>query len=77
MSKVNLNTTEQEILMMGLRLNEGINLNKIQNKTFLNKIEILNLQKKGIIDIRHNKLKINENYFNVHDFIVRKIINNY
>ena len=76
-SKVNLNITEQEILMMGLRLNEGINLNKIQNKTFLNKIEILNLQKKGIIDIRHNKLKINENYFNVHDFIVRKIINNY
>ena len=43
----------------------------------LNKIEILNLRKRGIIDLKKNNLSINEKYFNIHDLIVRKIINNY
>ena len=63
--------------MMGLRLNGGVDLNKLQNRTFLNNDEVLHLQKQGIISIRNNKLMINENYFNVHDYIVRKITNNY
>ena len=62
---------------MGLRLNEGVDLNKLQHKTFLNNEEVLNLQKQGIINIKKNKLMINENYFNAHDYIVRKIIDNY
>ncbi len=74
---INFDASEQEILMMGLRLNEGVDLNKIQNKTFLNNDEILKLQKQGIICINKNRLMINENYFNVHDYIVRKIIDNY
>ncbi len=76
-SKISFGAAEQEILMMGLRLNKGIDLNKLQDQTFLNNDEVLHLQSKGIIDIRGNKLMINENYFNVHDFIVRKIIDNY
>ena len=75
--RINFNTSEQEILMMGLRLNEGVDLNKIRHRTFLNNNEVLQLQKQGIISIRKNKLMINENYFNVHDYIVRKIIDNY
>ena len=63
--------------MMGLRLNEGVDLNKLQHRKFLKNDDVLHLQKQGIIDIRKNKLKINENYFNVHDYILRKIINNY
>ena len=63
--------------MMGLRLIEGVNLDKLQNKKFLHSNEILQLQKQGIIKVEKNILKINENYFNVHDFIVRKIINNH
>ena len=63
--------------MMGLRLNEGVDINKLQHTTFLNNEEVLNLQKQGIINIKKNKLMINENYFNVHDFIVTKIIDNY
>ena len=62
---------------MGLRLNEGFDLNKLQKKAFLNNDEMLHLQKQGIINIRKNKLMINENYFNVHDYLVRKIIDNY
>ena len=62
---------------MGLRLNEGVDLNKLQHRKFLNNDEVLHLQKQGIISIRNNKLMINENYFNVHDYIVRKITNNY
>jgi len=74
---INFDVSEQEILMMGLRLNEGVDLNKIQHRTFLNNHELLDLQKQGIINITKNKLMINENYFNVHDYIVRKIIDNY
>ena len=74
---INFNVSEQEILIMGLRLNEGVDLNKLQHRTFLNNDEILHLQEQGIINIKNNKLKINENYFNVHDYIVRKIMNNY
>ena len=74
---INFDTSEQEILMMGLRLNEGVDLKRLQYRTFLNNDDVLQLQKKGIINIRNNKLKINENYFNVHDYIVRKIMDNY
>ena len=76
-STINFSASEQEILMMGLRLNEGVDLNRLQHRTFLNNDEVLYLQKQGIINIRKNKLMINENYFNVHDYIVRKIIDNY
>jgi len=76
-SKISFDATEKEVLMMGLRLNEGIDLDKLHNKNFLNKIEILNLRKRGIIDLKKNNLSINEKYFNIHDLIVRKIINNY
>tara|TARA_B100001057_G_scaffold392567_1_gene401204 strand:+ start:1367 stop:2533 length:1167 start_codon:yes stop_codon:yes gene_type:complete len=75
--RINFDIIEQEILMMGLRLNEGVDLNKIQNKTFLNNHDVLQLQKQGIINIKKNNLSINEKYFNVHDYIVRKIIDNY
>ena len=63
--------------MMGLRLNKGLDLNKLQNKKFLYSDEILQLQKQGIINIKKYNLMINENYFNVHDYIVKKIMNNY
>ena len=75
--KINFNISEQETLIMGLRLNKGVNLKKIQNKSFLNNNEILKLQSQGIINIKKNYLSINEDYFNVHDYIVRKIIDNY
>ena len=62
---------------MGLRLNEGVDLNMLKRKTFLYSNEIFKLQKNGIIHIEKNNLSINENYFNVHDYIVRKIIDSY
>ena len=77
MLKINFDITEQEILMMGLRLNEGVDLNKIQCRKFLCNDELLKLQKQGIIKINKDRLSINENYFNIHDYIVRKIIDNY
>ena len=42
-----------------------------------NNDEIVHLQKQGVINIRKNRLMINEDYFYVHDYIVRKIIDNY
>ena len=75
--KINFDVTEKEILMMGLRLNEGVDLKKLKHITFLYNDEILELQKQGIINVKKNNLRINENYFNVHDYVVRKIIDNY
>ncbi len=75
--KINLDTTEKEILMMGLRLNEGVDLKKLQHVRFLYKNEVLELQKQGIINVKKNNLRINEDYFYVHDYVVRKIIDNY
>ena len=75
--KINFDITEQEFLMMGLRLNEGIDLDRLQCKTFLNNKEIKQLQRQNIIYIKKNNLRINESYFNIHDYIVRKIIDNY
>ena len=75
--KINLDITEKEILMMGLRLNEGIDLKKLKHNAFLYSDEVLELQKQGIINVKKNNLRINENYFNVHDYVVRKIIDNY
>ena len=75
--KINLDVTEKEILMMGLRLNEGVDLKKLQHVTFLYNDEVLELQKQDIINVKKNNLRINENYFNVHDYVVRKIIDNY
>ena len=68
---------EKEILMMGLRLNEGVDLKKLKHTTFLYNDEVLELQKQSIIHVKKNILRINENYFNVHDYVVRKIIDNY
>ena len=62
---------------MGLRLNEGVDLKKLKQITFLYNDEVLELQKQGIINVKKNNLRINENYFNVHDYVVRKIIDNY
>ena len=74
---INFDASEQEILMMGLRLNEGVDLNKLQHREFLNNDGILHFQKQGVINIRKNRLMINEDYFHVHDYVVRKIIDNY
>ena len=63
--------------MMGLRLNEGVDLKKLKHITFLYNDEVLDLQKQGIINVKKNYLRINENFFNVHDYVVRKIIDNY
>ena len=41
--------------MMGLRLNEGVDLNKLKHKRFLNNNEILQLQNKCIIKVKKNK----------------------
>ncbi len=76
-SKIDFKIAEQEILMMGLRLNKGVDLNKIRNKNFLLNGKVLQLQEQGIIKINKNNLRIDENYFNIHDYIVRKIIDNY
>ncbi len=75
--KIKTDIAEREILIMGLRLNNGIELDKIKNKNFLSKHQIVNLFKNKVIAISDNKLRINESYFNVHNYILKKIIDNY
>ena len=75
--KIDDDISDKEILMMGLRLNKGIELKKIKNKNFLKTKEISLLINKGIIFTSGDKLKINEYFFKVHNSIVSKIIDNY
>ena len=75
--KIDDDISDKEILMMGLRLNKGIELKKIKNKNFLRTKEMSLLINKGIIFITGDKLKINEHFFKVHNSIVSRIIDNY
>ena len=50
--KIILDVTEKEILMMGLRLNEGVDLKKLKHITFLYNDEVLELQKQCIINVK-------------------------
>ena len=71
----------EEILLMGLRLKNGININHLQGYLQIKDIkELINnkylniLQKNNIVDINKNNIRINIKYFNVLDSIIEKLI---
>lgn len=69
--------TQQEILIMGLRLVEGIELNKFSNVHFLSSEDVKNYLQTKVLYLYKGKILINKNYFKMHDYIVRKIIYNF
>ena len=69
--------TEQEILIMGLRLVEGIELKKFSSVNFLLSEDVKNLLQTKILLLNNGKVLINKKFFNMHDYIVHKIIDNF
>lgn len=78
--KENLTKNEfiEEILLMGLRLKNGINLNDFKSYLKINKItEIINenyINIKNYISITKNTLKVKYDYFNLLDSIILKLL---
>ncbi len=71
----------EEILLMGLRLKNGINIDNLQNyikvenvKDLVNNKYLDILQKNDIIEINDKNLRIKMKYFNILDSIIEKII---
>lgn len=71
----------EEILLMGLRLRSGINIDNLQNYIKVNNIkDLINdkylnvLKTNDIIEINEKNLRINMNYFNVLDSIIEKLL---
>lgn len=71
----------EEIILMGLRKKDGINVENIKNYLKTNNIkEILNqknlnfLKNNNYIDIDDNSIKVNMNYFNILDSIIERLL---
>lgn len=71
----------EEVLLMGLRMKDGINLQNIQKYLKINSFyDIYNnfnlnlLQKENIIDLNQNNLKVKQKYFNVLNSIIEKLV---
>ena len=62
---------------MGLRLVEGIELNKFSNVHFLSSEDVKNYLQTKVLYLCKGKILINKKYFKMHDYIVRKIIYNF
>ncbi len=68
---------EKEILIMGLRLVEGIELNKFSDKALLKSREIQYLINNKVLSLNNNKIAISKSFFERHNYIVKKIIDNF
>ena len=64
------------MIMMGLRLTEGIKVDKLFNKEFFHKKNVDILIRKQILKIQNNKMFVNEKYLVKLNSILNKIINN-
>ncbi len=54
--------TDIDTLLMGLRLDKGIKINKLNNRNLVNNEKFLDLEKKGFIVKRNGNIKIKKNH---------------
>ena len=71
------NISDHEILMMGLRLVEGVRVNKLYDQNIIKKDNVDNLFKKKILKIKDKKIHVDTKYFITLDGIINQIICNY
>jgi len=69
-------TSDNEILIMGLRLNEGIEIKKLTNFNLIKQKNFRQLLKKRLIKIENKKIIIENNYLIKLNAILSKIMNN-
>ena len=63
--------------MMGLRLVEGIRINKLYDPNIIKKNNVDNLFKKKILRIKNKKIHVDAKYLVTLDGIINQIICNY
>ena len=73
-SKLNCQVSDIDILIMGLRLYEGLDISKLNNKSIINHNSLKHLKEQKIISLNHNILKINENHMIKLNSIVNYLI---
>ena len=71
------NISDHETLMMGLRLVEGIRVNKLYDPNIIKKNNVDNLFKKKILRIKNKKIHVNTKYLVTLDGIINQIICNH
>ena len=74
-TKLNNYESDVDTLMMGLRLYDGIEISKLENKSVINFNALRKLQKQNIISFRNNTLKVNKNHMIKLNSIIDFLIN--
>ena len=60
---------------MGLRLYDGVEISKLENKSVINFNALRKLQKQNIVSFRNNTLKVNKNHMIKLNSIIDFLIN--
>ena len=74
-TKLDCHVSDTDIVMMGLRLYEGLDISKLKNKSIIHHNSLKHLKEKKIISFNDNILKINEKHMFKLDSIVNYLIN--
>ena len=74
-TKLNHHVSDTDILIMGLRLYQGLDISKLNNKSIINRNSLKHLEEQKIISFNDNILKINENHMVRLNSIVNYLIN--
>ena len=60
---------------MGLRLYDGVEISKLENKSIIDFNALRKLQKQNIVSLRNNTLKVNKNHMIKLNSIIDFLIN--
>ncbi len=74
-TKLNSNVSDIDTLTMGLRLNDGVDISKIKNKSVINFHSLKDLQNRKIISFDNGNLKVNEKHMIKLNSIINFLIN--
>ena len=74
-TKLNNYESDVDTLTMGLRLYDGVEISKLENKSFINLNALKKLQKQNIVSLRNNTLKVNKNHMIKLNSIIDFLIN--
>ena len=74
-TKLNNYESDVDTLTMGLRLYDGVEISKLDNKSVINFNALRTLQKQNIVSLINNTLKVNKNHMIKLNSIIDFLIN--
>ena len=72
---LNNSISDTDTLIMGLRLNDGLKISKIKDKSIINFCSLKELQNRKIISFKNGILKVNNKHMIKLDSIINFLIN--